>query len=370
MKKKIAVIGLKGLPAHGGAATVGESIIEQLKNQYSFTVYSVDSHTEKKTGYYNGFEQIVFKSIKYKKINTLLYYLKSTIHALSHSYDVIHLHHRDAAFLILLLKLKYYVVVTTHGIFMDGSIEKWKSYQWYFDLQVKYFLKNANRVTCVSKGEDRILNEQYNINALYIPNGVTIIPCTESPVYTDYILFAAGRLLSIKGCHILLKSLIRIKYEGQVIVTGDYTHEPKYYSELLELSKNLSVKFVGLIREKSSLYGLLKHAKLFIFPSTQEAMSIMLLEAAGNKCPIICSDIESNMDIFNDDEMLFFESDSIQDLAEKIKWALKNKMEMKRFAQNAYSKCVQEYSWGKIASQYESIFESLFIRRRVFEERP
>ena len=30
-KLKIAVIGLKGLPAFGGAATVGENIIEQLK---------------------------------------------------------------------------------------------------------------------------------------------------------------------------------------------------------------------------------------------------------------------------------------------------------------------------------------------------
>ena len=46
-KKKIAVIGLKGLPAFGGAATVGENIIEQLKDKYEFTVYSTSSHTSK-----------------------------------------------------------------------------------------------------------------------------------------------------------------------------------------------------------------------------------------------------------------------------------------------------------------------------------
>ena len=115
-KRRIAVIGLKGLPAFGGAATVGENIIEQLKNQYSFTVYSVNSHTDRTTGPYNGFKQIVFKSIKYKKFNTILYYLKSAIHAMVNNYDLIHLHHRDAAFLIILLKLKYRVVVTTHGI--------------------------------------------------------------------------------------------------------------------------------------------------------------------------------------------------------------------------------------------------------------
>ena len=43
--KKIAVIGLKGLPAFGGAAAVGESLINKLKNEYNFTVLSTASHT-------------------------------------------------------------------------------------------------------------------------------------------------------------------------------------------------------------------------------------------------------------------------------------------------------------------------------------
>ncbi len=44
-KKKIAVIGLKGLPAFGGTANGGENIIEQLSDKYDFTVYSILSHT-------------------------------------------------------------------------------------------------------------------------------------------------------------------------------------------------------------------------------------------------------------------------------------------------------------------------------------
>ena len=79
-KKKIAVIGLKGLPAFGGAATVGENIIEQLKDKYDFTVYSVSSHTNEKTGEYHGFKQIVFAQKKKSGIKTLLYYTKSVFH--------------------------------------------------------------------------------------------------------------------------------------------------------------------------------------------------------------------------------------------------------------------------------------------------
>lgn len=66
-KPRIAVIGLKGLPAFGGAATVGENIINQLKDKYDFTVYSVSSHTDLKTGEYNGYKQIVFKKYHSKE---------------------------------------------------------------------------------------------------------------------------------------------------------------------------------------------------------------------------------------------------------------------------------------------------------------
>jgi len=62
---KIAVIGLKGLPAYGGAAAVGENLINNLRGKYDFTVYSISSHTNLKTGKYNGYNQIVFKKLPF-----------------------------------------------------------------------------------------------------------------------------------------------------------------------------------------------------------------------------------------------------------------------------------------------------------------
>jgi hypothetical protein len=44
-KKKVAVIGLKGLPPFGGAANVGDNIIEQLAGEYDFTIYATETHT-------------------------------------------------------------------------------------------------------------------------------------------------------------------------------------------------------------------------------------------------------------------------------------------------------------------------------------
>jgi len=73
-KPKIAMIGLKGLPAFGGAATVGENIIEQLKDKYDFTVYSSSSYTHLKSGQYNSCEQIVLKGVRSPGFNLILYF--------------------------------------------------------------------------------------------------------------------------------------------------------------------------------------------------------------------------------------------------------------------------------------------------------
>ena len=62
MKKRIGVIGLKGLPSYVGAGTVGENIINNLKEEYDFYVYAISSHTHLKSGEYNGVYQKVFKA--------------------------------------------------------------------------------------------------------------------------------------------------------------------------------------------------------------------------------------------------------------------------------------------------------------------
>ena len=75
-KRKIAIIGLKGLPAFGGAAAAGEHVIEQLANEYDFTIYATASHTSHR-GLYKGANQIVFKRFPIRSLNVLYYYIRS-----------------------------------------------------------------------------------------------------------------------------------------------------------------------------------------------------------------------------------------------------------------------------------------------------
>jgi glycosyltransferase involved in cell wall biosynthesis len=360
-KKSIGVIGLKGLPAYGGAAAVGENIIEQLVDEYDFTVYSSSSTTNQKTGKYHGFNQIVFKKIPFQKINTLYYYIISAFHALLFgNYDLIHLHHRDAAFILIILKIKFKVILTTHGSF--HSLPKEKYYKWFFKWNEYHFVKKADIVTCVSKVESNKYYDLLNIKSVFIPNGVNLlqnhIKDAESIDY-EYLFFGAGRIMKTKGLEILLDALKMMDLNCKLLIAGDIEQTQDYKKEILGLSKNLNVEYLGLIKDKNLLFNYIRHSKLFIFPSSIEAMSMMLLEAASQKVPIICSDINANKAIFNEDQVLFFKVDDSMDLANKIKWALENKSEMQKKADLAFEELRLEYQWKNIAKEYDRLYHIL-----------
>lgn len=359
-KPKIAVIGLKGLPAFGGAAAVGENIIEELKDIYDFTVYSTSSHTHLKTGYYNGYYQIVFKKLPLKKLNTLYYYIISAINALFHNYDLVHLHHRDAAFILTILKIKYKVIITTHSSFWVR--DKWLTFKWFFEINEKYFVKKANIVTCVSPQEKRDYLNKINLDTIYIPNGIRVIKNIINDIfaqYKPYLFFGAGRIIKSKGLDVLLSALNYINYKGHLIVAGDLEQTPTYKKEILKLSESLNVIFIGLVKDKKELLSIIKNAHIFIFPSTMEAMSMMLLEGASVKTPIICSDIIQNRDIFNENEVLFFETENYIDLSNKIKYALNNYNEMISRSEKAFQKLNNEYNWKEIANSYSILYQKL-----------
>jgi len=361
MKKKIGVIGLKGLPAFGGAATVGENIIIELSGKYDFTVYSVSSHAT--PDYVNNHcNQIIFSKSLLPRINVFIYYWKAALHAVFlKDYDLIHLHHIDGAYILPLIRLKYKVILTAHA--RPQLAEKWP---WYakllFNISEWVSIKLSNEFTCVSKSLLNYFSEKYLHKSFHhIPNGtrndLDIRTCDSK--YQDYLLFAAGRIIPVKGLHLLLASLRKIHYNGLLIVIGNLDQVETYKKKVLKMSKGLNVKFIGLVKEKSVLLNFLKEAKVFVFPSYSENMSMVLLEAATVRTPIICSDIQENRDIFGENEVLYFQSEDIDDLARQIQFSLTHPENMKVCANNASKKLEEKFLWKSIAPKYAHLFEGL-----------
>ena len=358
-RTQIAVFGVKGFPAFGGASRASESVVNLLKDRYDYTIYSVASHTNRK-GYYSGYYQIVFKKFPGKRLNTFLYYIQSVLHALFlGSYDIVQINHTSSGFIIPILRLKYKVVSTARGVIPKDD-NKWNRIdKFMFNISAYLFFRFSNIVVTVSKPHIKIFSKLTSKKILYIPNGINTDDYTHDACNKDdYLLFAASRIIFLKGLHVFLESLNMLKYESQVVIIGNLDHTLDYKKKLLKLSQNRNLIFTGLIKEKQKLFLYIKKAKLFIFPSFNEGMSNMLLEVASFKTPIICSDIRENAAVFSANEVLFFKVGDSIDLARKIKWALSHPTVMNEKANRAYDKLNKFYNWTDISKKYAKIYES------------
>jgi glycosyltransferase involved in cell wall biosynthesis len=358
-KPRIAVIGLKGLPAFGGAATVGENIILQLADTFDFTVYATSSHTAvKKT---NAYTQIIFRKSRIAALNTFFYFLKSLFHALfKGKYDYIHLHHYSSGFITPFLRLKYKVLLTLHGVYHDNYSDVKFNFVTNFLLKFTQWLnvRFATVITSVSKSDAEFIQRKYGVSVIYIPNGINVtsqsLPARRKSG-EPFVAFSAGRIYQIKGLHILLEAMHLNNDQGKLVVIGNLDHVPAYKKQVHQQAKGLNVDFLPLIKEKQVLFDRLSGAEFFIFPSTVEAMAMMLLEVATLGVPLIASDLTANTAVFSNEDVLFFEAGNPASLAEKIKYARAYPGEMELKAQKAFRKLCLEYNWATISDSYKKV---------------
>jgi glycosyltransferase involved in cell wall biosynthesis len=364
---RIAYLGSKGLPSKSGVERVVEGIINHLNGKHDITVYCDAGYTPKGTKI-DGIRLVRIATLKGKHTRATSLYFLSALHALFSQYDLIHLHSIDASFILPILRLKYRVVSTSHGTIIRVNREKWGKLARWIIIQMEYpFVYLSNYATSVSKEDANYLETRYKRNINYIPNGVN--SSIQSSIDKandqlsrvglepgDYLMFAAGRIDPTKGCHILLEALNRLENPMKTAIVGDLNQIPSYGNHLKEIADQEQVVFLPPISDRELLFGLVRQARIFIFPSISEAMSMMLLEAASLQAPVICSDIPENKAVMQDNALYFRSGDAV-DLAKKIQWALQHPDEMLLLGRKAGAYVEEHLTWDKIAAQYEVIYQ-------------
>nr|WP_321409401.1 glycosyltransferase family 4 protein [uncultured Carboxylicivirga sp.] len=355
----IAIFGLKGFPAIGGTSSVGENLVQHLNTEYQFTVYATSSHCSERNPY-NNVRMFIIRKFLPHKLNVFYYNLVGAFHALFFcNYDLIHTHQIDTGYIVPLLRLRYKVVSTHHG--RTYNMSKWgKGMKFFFRFTEKLMIRFANKVTFVAETEREAATLKYKKDFVTIHNGVDPRQVIgEVKKKGDYIMFAAGRIIPHKGCHVFMDALKNMNYKGKVLIAGDHEQLPEYRKQLEGYKKYLDVIFLGMLKDKAELLAYVKGARLFVFPSFYEAMSMMLLEVALVKTPLICSDIRENTLIFSEDEVTYFKSGDVNNLAKKIEETLSNPKQTHSKTNTAYQKVCSDYNWVSLSSRYKKLYKSM-----------
>lgn len=149
-------------------------------------------------------------------------------------------------------------------------------------------------IICVSKGimnaVIKIVKPQKIIKTIYNPVDTKLVEKIANDRSTldvkEYIV-CVGRLVSGKGCDILIKAYHKSGVKNSLVFVGQGPLE----AELKELATSLNLEskivFAGFY---SNPYPLIKNAKLMVLSSDYEGLPMVILEALSLDVPVISTD--------------------------------------------------------------------------------
>ncbi len=163
-------------------------------------------------------------------------------------YDLVNVHSVETCFILPLLRLRYKVISTAHGLLSKepDDLSKWGRAKSLLRLTELPFMNFSNVRTSVSKPDQLYLESRYNKPVHYVPNGIDEpVPDLESANALlaehglepgKYMVFTAGRVVPRKGCHFVFEAMREMEEDVKLLVVGDTSQVPEYTEQLKALA--------------------------------------------------------------------------------------------------------------------------------------
>ncbi len=181
-----------------------------------------------------------------------------------------------------------------------------------------------------------------------IPRGRTINPFvgnTEVRAKLRNELKTGNRLMAIqvashgypKGHDVLLDALNQLghlKENIQVVLVGREGTQTEAILKSIKIFK--LEKVVAILGHRNDISSLLIAADIFVFPSRLEGLPGALIEAEAAGLPIVCSDIQNNKEVVEENKnALLFSSGNPTSLADSMKEMISDQEMRERFGKNS-----------------------------------
>jgi glycosyltransferase involved in cell wall biosynthesis len=285
---KIAIGGIRGLPAHyGGYETaVDETARRMLQLGHHVTVYCRTRKGERGPSEYAGIKLVHLKAFPVNSLETILHSLAVGLHVALHrrEIDVVHMYNAASVFGGLFVRMAGKPLILT----LDGVDWERDAWGWIarLVLKISYWLavRVANAVVCDSNVVKVIFDTRFGTNVQVIPYGAKRIENASSDYQRfglekyQYFIFI-GRLVPEKGVDILLDAYNALSTEMPLVIVGGNELNAEYVA-MLHRKAGAKVKFLGY-RYGSEYESLLFNARAYVTASKLEGTSPSLLAAMG-----------------------------------------------------------------------------------------
>ena len=358
--KKNTKIGIGFVGGFGGVA-------EHVKNIMKFSTYHL-------TPIYPPYNKWIRK-YTYLTIWTNLDPLGNIVIGKNKNFDIVHVH--GSPYLARYTtknkgKFTKNYIQTFHSIYHPNMLR-----DDYPNKKIWKFKENENRilinsakkadvVISVAKWLSTLLEEEYGIKSIHIPNGVNVSDFEKINPYEikkimksykmhgDYFLFV-GRMHPVKRPELFIELADRQRDKMFVMIGKDFSKEA--------LEKHLGRKLppniipLGFIpRNSMDFIALMICSRAFILPSKNETFPTALMEAMAAKKVVVAANNAGPAEIIrNGVDGYLFEPDNIDDLEEKALKAWENP----QLGENGYQRVKEKYDWRVLIKHIDKVYENL-----------
>lgn len=372
---KIAVIGVKGLPARqGGIEHYCEALYPRIVKQgHSIDLFARSSHIKKpwfSVYEHEGMRTICLPSLPLRGLDAFINSFLAALLASGKDYDIIHFNALGPALFSIIPRLfsSAKIIVTCHGL--DWQRAKWgRLSSNIIRLGEKTAAIYAHEIVVVSRTLASYFSKTYHLRTIYIPNAPSAyvesnpsLKSVKSLGLTPgkYLLFL-GRLVPEKRPDFIIQAFQILKDTGwKLAIAGGDSDTTAYIAKLHELAKeNADVVFTGEL-EGSPLAEIVRGAGLFISASDLEGLPLAMLEAMREGIPVVASDIAPHQQLLENERGLLFKSVSVLSCAQAMEQGMLNPGKLAVMAQKAQAHVEANYDWSKITADYLAVYAKDF----------
>ncbi|MEA1909480.1 MAG: glycosyltransferase family 1 protein [Patescibacteria group bacterium] len=270
---------------------------------------------------------------------------------------------------LLPVSSKCKTIITFHDLVFDifPQFYNFKSRLWQWQMNYRKLGRGADKIIAVSDSTKNDLVKIYNIKPEKIEviyegvgdeylnegDGVSKLGLQQKFNIPEEYLYYVGSLEPRKNLIMAVRGLNHLKANGfdkiKLVLSGSKSWLTKDLSdEIDKLQLSNQVILTGSVTEKEKI-GLLKNAKIFVFPTFYEGFGLPVLEAFACKLPVISSNLSSIPEIaegaaalvdpYNQNE---FNEALVQTLTDPEKYSQMQDLGLKR---------AKEFTWGKTAEK-------------------
>lgn len=357
-KKRIAIIGIVGLPAnYGGFETLVNYLTLEKSHDFDITVYCQKTPKEKRLVQFNG-SKLTYLPFKANGAESIIYDIVSI--AISwFRFDTVLILGSPGCIILPFLKL----FKNTNTIVNFGGLEwerdKWgKIARWFLKFSEKIAIHHATKIVADNQYFCDYIKSEYKKESNLIEYGgdhssqisIDSTSILKYPFLKLEYDVSVSRAQIDNNLHLLLEAYSKTPERNLVLVSNYNNFE--YGKELKKKYSGFSNLFLqDAVYDLKELDAIRSNAKLYIHSHTFCGTAPSLVEAMNLGLPIIAFDVPTNHFTTENEAIYFKDASDLRAIIKNLSTSLETTLgtKMKEIAD-------KRYTWQQIANKYSSLF--------------